>query len=140
MGGIEIEWRKGKPLEDGRYPGFKPESRIEDGMCIERDVAVPMRDGVKIYPDIYRPEGAPWEGWSDLYRENVALGGITMEPTNWIDFVWAGMHSRTRIEDCPAMASKYPLWNEYWEEKQARHAQTQCPAYVVASWNSRLHS
>jgi uncharacterized protein len=59
---------------------------------------------------------------------------------NWIDFVWAGLHSRARVEDCPGMALKYPLWNEYWEEKQARHALTQVPAYVVASWNSRLHS
>src|SRR5690606_10929815 len=28
----------------------------EDGMLIERDVAVTMRDGVRIYVDIYRPE------------------------------------------------------------------------------------
>jgi hypothetical protein len=50
------------------------------------------------------------------------------------------MHSRTRVEDCPAMVSPYPLWNEYWDGKQAKHARTQVPAYVVASWNSRLHS
>ncbi len=30
----------------------------EDGMLIERDVAVPMRDGVRILVDIYRPEVA----------------------------------------------------------------------------------
>jgi predicted acyl esterase len=83
---------------------------------------------------------APWEGWSDLYRENVAPGGITMAPDNWIDFVWAGIHTRTRIEDCPAMAAAYPLWNEYWDEKRAQHENTYVPAYVVASWNSRLHS
>jgi uncharacterized protein len=29
----------------------------EDGMLIERDVAVSMRDGVRIFVDIYRPEG-----------------------------------------------------------------------------------
>ena len=83
---------------------------------------------------------APWEGWSDLYREAVAPGGITTVPTNWIDFVWAGLNSPTRVEDCPGMASACPLWNAYWEEKKARHSQTQVPAYVVASWNSRLHS
>ena len=38
------------------------------------------------------------------------------------------------------MAAKYPTWNAYWEEKRAKHELTQCPAYVVASWNSRLHS
>ncbi|MFM9967861.1 MAG: CocE/NonD family hydrolase [Burkholderiales bacterium] len=272
----EILWRKGRELDQGKYPGFRPESRVEDGIRIDRDVAVAMRDGVKIYADIYRPaladpkarvlpaivawspygkhqtgpggfdrfanrtcvppgvpgkwtkfeapdpeywcqhgyavinpdgrgswmsEGdlltiggsgaqggealdmydliewlaeqpwcngkvalsgnswlaqcqwyaaatrpphlaaiAPWEGWSDLYRENVALGGITTAPSNWIDFVWDGLHSRARVEDCPAMAAQYPTWNEYWEEKRAKHELTQCPAYVVASWNSRLHS
>jgi predicted acyl esterase len=30
----------------------------EDGMLIERDVAVPMRDGIRILVDIYRPDGA----------------------------------------------------------------------------------
>lgn len=29
----------------------------EDGMLIERDVAVPMRDGVRIFVDIFRPDG-----------------------------------------------------------------------------------
>ena len=264
---LEIAWRSGRPLESGKYPGFQPGGSTENGVRIERDVAVVMRDGVTIYTDIYRPEGAtsipaiiawspygkhqtgpegfdrfpnrtcvpagvpgqwtkfeapdpaywcrhgyavvnpdsrgswmsegdlhtiggreaedmhdliewlavqawsngkvgmsgnswlaqcqwyaaatrpphlaaiaPWEGWSDLYRESVALGGITTAPTNWIDFVWGAMHSRSRVEDCPAMASKYPLWNAYWEEKKARHYLTEVPAYVVASWNSRLHS
>ena len=278
---VEVLWRKGKALEAGGYPGFNPGSSVEDGVRIDRDVAVPMRDGVMIHADIFRPaevdapqpllpaivawspygkhqtgpggfdrfsnrtcvpegvpgkwtkfeapdpeywcrhgyavvnpdgrgswmsEGdlltigdcnaaginagggeaadihdliewlaiqpwcngkvalsgnswlaqcqwyaaatrpphlaaiAPWEGWSDLYRENVALGGITTAPGNWLDFVWEGLHSRTRVEDCPGMAVKYPLWNEYWEGKRARHELTQCPAYVVASWNSRLHS
>jgi len=267
---VELQWRAGRSIEEddrGVYPGFRPGKSVEQGVLIERDVAVAMRDGVKIYTDIYRPDGArdipaiiawspygkhqtgpeafdrfpnrtcvpkgvpgkwakfeapdpeywcrhgyavvnpdargswmsegdlytvggreaddmhdliewlgvqawcngkvgmsgnswlaqcqwyaaatrpphlaaiaPWEGWSDLYRENIAPGGITTEPTNWIDFVWAGMHSGARVEDCPGMVSRYPLWNKYWEEKEAKHARTQVPAYVVASWNSRLHS
>ncbi len=262
-----ILWRAGQNRDGGGYPGFKPATTVIDGIMIERDVAMAMRDGVRIFVDIYRPAGgteipaiigwspygkhqtgsaafdrypnragvpkgvpgrwakfeapdpeywcrhgyavinadargswgsegdlytiggkeaedihdliertgvlpwcsgkvamsgnswlaqcqwfaaatrpphlaaiAPWEGWSDLYRETVAPGGITTAPTNWIDFVWAGLHSSTRVEDCPAMASAYPLWNAYWDEKKARHSQTQVPAYVVASWNSRLHS
>lgn len=266
---IEIQWRSGRPLEEGEYPGLRPGTAVEDGVRIERDVAVPMRDGAKIYTDIFRsaearaatvpaiiawspygkhqtgPAGfdrfpnrtgvppdvpgkwtkfeapdpqywcrhgyavinpdargswmsegdlytiggreaedmhdliewlgvqpwcngkvgmagnswlaqcqwyaaatqpphlaaiAPWEGWSDLYRETIALGGIQTAPSNWIEFVWAGLHSRARVEDCPAMAARYPLWNAYWDEKQAKHSQTRVPAYVVASWNSRLHS
>ncbi len=265
---IEIQWRRARTLEEGRHPGLRPGVALEDGVVIERDAAVAMRDGVKIYTDIYRPRGdarvpaiiawcpygkhltgpevfdrypnrtcvpegvpsrwakfeapdpaywcrhgyavinpdargswmsegdlytvggreaddihdliewlalqpwcsgkiamsgnswlaqcqwyaaatrpphlaaiAPWEGWSDFYRENVAPGGITTEPENWIDFVWATLfYSRARVEDAPGMAVRYPLWNSYWEDKQAKHARTEIPAYVVASWNSRLHS
>lgn len=41
------EARGGKPPEYSR--------EIKDGMIIERDVAVPMRDGVRIYIDVFRP-------------------------------------------------------------------------------------
>ncbi|MHB6910360.1 CocE/NonD family hydrolase [Streptomyces sp. DB-54] len=47
-----------KPPEQGGYPGLRPSSRVEDGMRIERDVAVPLRDGTTIYIDLCRPEGA----------------------------------------------------------------------------------
>ncbi len=33
----------------------------EDGLHIERNVQVLMRDGVRIYVDIYRPAGKAWE-------------------------------------------------------------------------------
>ncbi|KAJ9612976.1 hypothetical protein H2200_002917 [Cladophialophora chaetospira] len=45
-------------LKEGKYPGFRPNLVEEiDGMQIIRDVAVPMRDGIKIYVDIFRPPG-----------------------------------------------------------------------------------
>lgn len=43
------------PFEGG-YPGFDPRTEKTNGMVIEYDVAVPMRDGVKIYVDVYRPD------------------------------------------------------------------------------------
>ncbi|KIW95575.1 uncharacterized protein Z519_04160 [Cladophialophora bantiana CBS 173.52] len=41
--------------KEGKYPGLRP-NLVEhiDGMEIIRDVAVPMRDGIKIYADIFR--------------------------------------------------------------------------------------
>ena len=41
-----------------RYPGHKPHTKVdkEKGIACEYDVAVTMRDGVKIYVDIFRPE------------------------------------------------------------------------------------
>ncbi len=37
-------------------PDFNPRTEKAEGMSIEYDVAVTMRDGVKIYVDIFRPE------------------------------------------------------------------------------------
>jgi predicted acyl esterase len=38
--------------------------RHEAGLVIERNVAIPLRDGVRIYADVYRPEGP--RGEADL--------------------------------------------------------------------------
>jgi len=57
------------PLFDPADKGAKPPAylrRLENGVVIETDVAVTLRDGVKIYCDIYRPEtglSAPLIGW-----------------------------------------------------------------------------
>jgi len=58
---IEVILRKTKlKIEEvGRvFPPLEPGVTVEDGICCERDVAVPLRDGTTIYTDIYRPEGA----------------------------------------------------------------------------------
>jgi uncharacterized protein len=48
----------GKPTPPGerRYPGFNPRIEKARGMMIMYDVAVIMRDGIKIYIDVFRPE------------------------------------------------------------------------------------
>jgi predicted acyl esterase len=57
-------WKKRSPYlikagspEAKKYPGFKPRSVLEtpEGLQIDYDVAVTLRDGVKMYVDIYRP-------------------------------------------------------------------------------------
>jgi uncharacterized protein len=53
---FEIRWAKGRPLAEGGYPGLNPRTENADGIICEYDVAVPMRDGVKIRVDIFRPE------------------------------------------------------------------------------------
>src|ERR1700726_4351156 len=47
---------KASSPESRKYPGFNPR-RVEtpEGLLIEYDVAVTLRDGVKMYVDIYRP-------------------------------------------------------------------------------------
>jgi predicted acyl esterase len=48
------------------------------GLLIERDIAVRLRDGVRIYVDIYRPDGPPGEkdlpviiGWGPYGKHTV---------------------------------------------------------------------
>ena len=38
------------------YPGFNPRQVVQDGLRIDYDLAVKLRDGVTIYADVYRPD------------------------------------------------------------------------------------
>ena len=54
----EFEYRFCDPLGAPRGRGGSPpvyRRTVENGMVIERDVAVAMRDGIKIYIDVFRP-------------------------------------------------------------------------------------
>lgn len=70
----------------GRNPGESPtnppppvyDPRRENGLLIERNIAVPLRDGVRILVDIYRPDGALGEanlpviiGWGPYGKHTV---------------------------------------------------------------------
>ena len=54
---FKMIFREGVPPTKHKYPGLGYRVTREHGMIIERDVAVPMRDGVKIYVDVHRPVG-----------------------------------------------------------------------------------
>jgi uncharacterized protein len=53
-----IHYRLGIPPEEGRYVGSGYSRRTEHGLLVERDVAVTLRDGVRLYVDIFRPATA----------------------------------------------------------------------------------
>jgi len=42
-------------------------------------------------------------------------------------------------EDQALMGQKNEFWNSYWEDKRAKLGRITCPAYVVASYTSKLH-
>ena len=52
---FKMIFRDGVPPAKHKYPGLGYRTSTEHGMLIERDVAVPMRDGVKLYVDVHRP-------------------------------------------------------------------------------------
>lgn len=51
-----LAFRNPIPPAEGGYPGFNPRTEKDMGMVIEYDKTVPMRDGEKIYIDVYRPD------------------------------------------------------------------------------------
>jgi predicted acyl esterase len=81
---------------------------------------------------------APWEGFTDLYREMTYLGGIP-QPT-FIEGIVTHQYGRRKIEDVPAMMNQYPLFNDYWNSKRIDTAVIDIPAYVVASYTNALHT
>ena len=81
---------------------------------------------------------APWEGLSDLYRHDIARGGIPNTVFN--NRIITHLFGNNRTEDIPAMLTKYPLMNAYWEEKAAKLEKIEVPAYVVASFTNPLHA
>lgn len=52
----EVLFRPGTSPESAGWPGAERSAEITDGMRIERNVAVPMRDGLRLLVDIYKPE------------------------------------------------------------------------------------
>jgi predicted acyl esterase len=53
---VELIFKDPLPISESEYPGFNPRTERAKGMIIEYDVAVTMRDGIKIYMDLFRPE------------------------------------------------------------------------------------
>ncbi|MFZ0448765.1 MAG: CocE/NonD family hydrolase [Desulfatiglandaceae bacterium] len=80
---------------------------------------------------------APWEGFSNFYRDHIARGGIP-DPIFNSDIL-SHLYGNNRTEDTSAMIEKYPLMNVYWEDKTAELEKIDVPAYVVASYSNAIH-
>lgn len=70
---------QGQRLSGPPHPGADYEIWRENGLLIERNVAVAMRDGIKVLIDLYRPERwagpdglAAVLGWSPYGKLNVS--------------------------------------------------------------------
>ncbi len=79
---------------------------------------------------------APWEGHGNMYEDEYMRGGIPNYAAARVNLSY-GMN---KMEDLGANMRKFPLMNEYWEDKYAKFEQITCPAYVVASYTSNLHT
>ncbi|KAI8651117.1 PepX-C domain-containing protein [Fusarium keratoplasticum] len=80
----------------------------------------------------------PLEGLSDVYRETLCRGGVPFKPF-WA-FLMTTFFSDEEQEDVISMIEKYPLMNEYWEDKRGKAHLIEVPTYVLASMSTLLHT
>ena len=75
---------------------------------------------------------APWEGTGDMYRESYFEGGIR----GIFGLLMIGRLAGTGyVDDVEAMTERYPLMNEYWEDKIPRWEDIKIPCYTTVCWN-----
>ena len=79
---------------------------------------------------------APWEGTGDLYRESYFVGGVY---GNFGETVLRIIAGPGYVDDNTAMAAKYPLINEYWEDKIVKWDKIKVPVYMTACWCHQGH-
>ncbi|KAJ5758395.1 Alpha/Beta hydrolase protein, partial [Penicillium odoratum] len=75
----------------------------------------------------------PLEGLSDVYRETLCRGGVPYTP------FWTFLRDNG-LYDVISMIAKYPLMNEFWEDKRAKAHLIEVPAYVLTSMSTALHT
>ncbi|CAH0043672.1 unnamed protein product [Clonostachys solani] len=82
---------------------------------------------------------APWEGFTDPFRDMVNRGGIP-NPAFTEAVVTTCMAGNTFVEDMPQMSIDHQTISEYWEDKVARLDRISVPAYVVSSYSNPIHT
>lgn len=81
---------------------------------------------------------APWEGCADMYRETFVRGGIYSGDLFDELITKYVIHGR-EIENIRAMFDKYPLANEYWNDKRAEIEKINIPTYITGTWSNTMH-
>ncbi|PYI03906.1 alpha/beta-hydrolase [Aspergillus sclerotiicarbonarius CBS 121057] len=83
---------------------------------------------------------APWEGLTDLYRDLVMRGGRKHNEA-FHKLILKGFAGHGTAENMPAMASKRPFFDDYWESKRIHTERIgDIPLYLLASYSSMLHT
>lgn len=81
---------------------------------------------------------APWEGFSDLFRDS-NRGGIPMpEFAEMIAETFSSQYGL--LENQPLMLATQPYWCSYWKDKAPNIENISVPAYVVASYTNEMHT
>ncbi|KAF3397969.1 hypothetical protein F1880_005727 [Penicillium rolfsii] len=80
---------------------------------------------------------APFEGTSDVFREQSTRGGIPY--TIFGAMIANALVGRGQQEDMVAVTASTTTFTEYHEDKRADFSKIKVPAYIVASYSNELH-
>ncbi|KAH7024796.1 hydrolase [Microdochium trichocladiopsis] len=84
---------------------------------------------------------APWEGLSDLYREQFCRGGrFSMDNFDLITKEILRGKPSSGVEDIAEMYRRSPVINDFWRDKRADFTKIKCPVYIKGSDVSGLHN
>lgn len=99
-----MKFRQPNALSDGAYPGFGPRQVVENGLHIEYDLAVAMRDGVEIYVDVYRPENTAADlpviiAWSPYGKHGGRPSAPSRRPESGVREEWISGYTAIEAPD-----------------------------------------
>ncbi len=80
---------------------------------------------------------APWNGMSDVYRQNAMFGGIPN--MGFLAGVFTHLNGSARVERPDQTAEGHPLMDAYWQDKSAKLESITVPSYVVTDVVTDLH-
>lgn len=76
---------------------------------------------------------APWEGFTDIYRQLLRRGGFAMHNTFMSKYQW-GIAGNYEVEDMCQMVKTHPLFDEYWAGKYDEVDKINVPLYLLGSF------
>lgn len=82
---------------------------------------------------------APWEGFTDIYRQLFLRGGFPMNNifAGQFQFGVAGEHE---VEDMAGMVKSHPLFDDYWATKYDHVENIDIPIYSLSSFSNPFHT
>ncbi|CAI7674012.1 unnamed protein product [Penicillium pancosmium] len=81
---------------------------------------------------------APWEGFTDIYRQLYLRGGFSMNNVFAAQYQW-GVASGKGVEDVAQMVKTHPLFDDYWAQKYDEVSNIDVPLYVLGSFGNPFH-
>ena len=81
---------------------------------------------------------APWEGFTDIYRQLFRRGGFAMNNVFAKRYQW-GIAGTKEVEDMERMVKTHPLFDDYWAGKYDEVENMNVPLYLLGSFSNPFH-